>query len=364
MHWDLGRPATLADVASRAGVSPATVSRVLNGKVAVSRTARERVERAIQELEYVVNGHARALAAAASEVIGVIVGDMSDPFFAHIVAGVQDQTFLAHQLALVCSTGGDPQREIGQLEHLRRLRARGVVLVGGAIHDNAHQQELTRQLTGFLRRGATVVLCGRPPIPDLPGATAITFDNTGGTMRLVEFLAGLGHRRIGYITGPPARSTTRERLQGFRIAARNHDPRLVAEGAFTRESGWLAGQQLARVKDITAIVAANDLMAAGVLAAVRARGRSIPEQVSVAGFDDIEFCQDTNPPLTTVRLPLREAGAQAGRIACGLDEPPPGGVVRLGAELVVRETTGRVRNDDNRNDDNREDDNRDDRVRG
>ncbi|MET0238107.1 MAG: LacI family DNA-binding transcriptional regulator [Kibdelosporangium sp.] len=343
MRGDLSRPATLADVASRAGVSPATVSRVLNGSTAVSPHTRALVERAIHELEYVVNGHARALAAAASEVIGVIVGDMSDPFFAHIVAGVQDQTFLADQLALVCSTGGDPLREIGQLEHLRRLRARGVILVGGAIRDDEHQLELTRQLAGFLRRGSQVVLCGRPPIPDLPEATAITFDNTGGTMRLIEYLAGLGHRRIGYITGPPPQSTTRERLHGFRIAARNHDPRLVAEGAFTRESGWLAGQKLLQDNDVTAIVAANDLMAAGALAAARAHGRAVPDQVSVAGFDDIEFCQDTHPPLTTVRLPLRESGATAGRIACGLEQPPEGGVIRLGADLVVRDTTGRVR---------------------
>lgn len=342
MRGDLSRPVTLADVASRAGVSPATVSRVLNGSTAVTPGTKALVERAVHELEYVVNGHARALAAAASDVIGVIVGDMSDPFFAHIVAGVQDQTFLAGQLALVCSTGGDPSREIGQLEQLRRLRAGGVILAGGAIRDAGHQLELSRRLTGFLRRGCRVVLCGRPPIPDLPQATAITFDNTGGTMRLVEYLAGLGHRRIGYITGPLAQSTSRERLHGFRISARDHDPALVAEGTFTRESGRLAGQKLLEHNGITAIVAANDLMAAGALAAVRADGRPVPEQVSVAGFDDIEFCQDTHPPLTTVRLPLRHAGATAGGIACGLAQPPAAGVIRLNADLVVRGTTGQV----------------------
>jgi LacI family transcriptional regulator, galactose operon repressor len=341
MRGDFGRPATLADVATRAGVSAATVSRVLNGSSVVSAATRARVERAINDLEYVVNGHARALAAAASEVIGVIVGDMSDPFFAHIVAGVQDQTFLAHQLALVCSTGGDPQREIGQLEHLRKLRARGVILIGGAMQESS--PELTRQLAGFVQRGSRVVLCGRPPVPQLPQACAITFDNTGGTMRLVEFLTGLGHQRIGYVTGPPLRSTTRERLHGFRLATHDHSPELFAEGAFTRESGWHASQELLQDRSITAIVAANDLMAAGALAAVRASGRAVPTHTSVAGFDDIEFCQDTHPPLTTVRLPLREAGAQAGRIACGLEEPPLDGVVRLGAELVVRDTTGPVR---------------------
>ncbi|CAM3301530.1 LacI family DNA-binding transcriptional regulator [Kibdelosporangium persicum] len=343
MRGDFVRPATLTDVANRAGVSAATVSRVLNRSNLVSRATRERVERAIHELEYVVNGHARALAAAASEVIGVIVGDMSDPFFAHIVAGVQDQTFLAGQLALVCSTGSDPLREIRQLEHLRRLRADGVILVGGSVRDADHQLTLTRLLSGFHNRGARVVLCGRPPIPDLPKASAITFDNTGGTMRLVEHLTALGHKRIGYITGPPLRSTSRERLHGYRIAARDHDPGLIEQGTFTRESGWLAGHKLLQRNDVTAIVAANDVMAAGALAAARASGRDVPGQVSVAGFDDIEFCQDTHPPLTTVRLPLREAGALAGRIACGLDEPPPTGVVRLGAELVVRDTTGPVR---------------------
>jgi LacI family transcriptional regulator len=339
MRGDSSRPATVTDVAIRAGVSAATVSRVLNRSALVSPATRERVEQAIRELEFVVNGHARALAAAASDVIGVIVGDMSDPFFAHIVAGVQDQTFLATQLALVCSTGGDPQREIGQLEHLRRLRARGVILAGGAIGGPEHQQELSRQLGGFIKRGAQVVLCGRPAIPDLPGASTITFDNTGGTVRLVEYLVGLGHRRIGYITGPPQRSTTRERLDGFRRATPDHDSRLVVEGAFTRESGWAAGEDLLQDPSITAIVAANDLMAAGALAAARAHGRPVPARVSVAGFDDIEICQDTYPPLTTVRVPLREAGARAGRIACGLDEPPTG-IVRLDTDLLVRHTTG------------------------
>ncbi|MFC0105384.1 LacI family DNA-binding transcriptional regulator [Kibdelosporangium aridum] len=343
MRGEFARPATLADVANRAGVSAATVSRVLNRSTLVARGTRERVEKAIHELQYVVNGHARALAAAASEVIGVVVGDMSDPFFAHIVAGVQDQTFLAGQLALVCSTGSDPMREIGQLEHLRRLRADGVILVGGSVRDAGHQRELTRLLGGFHNRGARIVLCGRPPIPDLPGACAITFDNTGGTLRLMEHLKALGHTRIGYVTGPPLRSTSTERLHGYQIAAPGHDPSLIEQGTFTRESGWAASRKLLLRNDITAIVAANDLMAAGALAAVRSAGLSVPESISVAGFDDIEFCQDTHPPLTTVRLPLREAGAMAGRIACGLDAAPPSGVIRLGADLVVRATTSRVK---------------------
>jgi LacI family transcriptional regulator len=299
----------------------------------------ERVERAGHEADFGTIGNAGALAAA--DVVGVIVADVADPFFAHIVAGVQDQTFQARQLALVCSTGGDPRREIAQLEHLRRLRARGIILAGGAISDPEHQQELSRRLGGFIKRGARVVLCGRPAIPDLPGAATIAFDNTGGTARLVQYLTGLGHRRIGYITGPPLRSTARERLDGFRLAAPDHDPGLVVEGAFTRESGWAAGQELLRDSSVTAIVAANDLMAAGALAATRAHGRPVPAQVSVAGFGDIDMCQDTYPPLTTVRVPLWEAGERAGRIACGLDEPPAG-IVRLDTELVVRDTTGQV----------------------
>ncbi len=306
MGGDFGRPVTTAEVTIGARAMPTTISDGIG-------------------------------------VIGVVVGDLADPFLAPIVAGVQDQMFLADHLALVCGTGGDPVREIGQLDRLRRLRARGVILIGGTIRDGEHQLELNRLLTGFLRRGTNVVFCGRPPIPRLRQASAITFDNTGGTMRLIEFLTGLGHRRIGYVTGPPLHSTTRERLHGFRAAALDHDPRLVIEGTFSWESGWSAGQELLRDNDITAIVAANDLMAAGALAAARTHGRSVPGQLSVGGFDDIEFCRDTQPPLTTVRLDLREAGVKAGQLACGIGVPPPTGVIRLGSDLVVRQTTSRVR---------------------
>lgn len=278
----------------------------------------------------------------ASGVIGVLVGDMSDPSCAQIIDGVQNQMFLADHLALVCNTGDDPLREIAQLEQLRRLRARGVILIGGTIRGQGHRLQLSRLLNGFLRRGADVVLCGRPSIPGLHQATTIAFDNTGGTIRLIEFLTGLGHRRIGYITGPPRHSATKERLRGFRTATRGHDPSLVVEGTFTWDSGWNAGQELLRRNDVTAIVAANDLMARGALAAARAFGRSVPGQVSIAGFEDTDFCRDTRPPLTTVRLPLQEAGTQAGRLACGLGQPPSTGMLWLGSDLVVRQTTGRV----------------------
>jgi LacI family transcriptional regulator len=293
-------------------------------------------------LEYVVNGHARALAASSSEVVGVIAGDLSDPYFAHVIAGVHDQAAAADHLALVCSTGGDPRREIGQLTQLRRMRASGVILIGGGLCDDAgHQEESRNQLAGLLRRGTRVVLCGRPPIAALPRASAIMFDDRGGATQLVEFLTGLGHRRIGYITGPLSQSAARERLRGFRTAARDHDPGLMAEGDLSRESGWLAAQQLLRHRGITAIVAANDLMAAGALMAARDLGRSVPVDLAVAGFGDVSVSQDTDPPLTTIRLPLREAGALAGRIACGVDDPVA--VTRLGAELVVRATTGPVK---------------------
>ncbi|ANN18324.1 hypothetical protein SD37_23595 [Amycolatopsis orientalis] len=278
--------------------------------------------------------------ATASGVIGVLVADLTDPFSARIIDGVQHQMFLADHLALVCSTGDDPLREIAQLDRLRRLRARGVILIGGTVRGLRHRLELSKLLKDFLRRGADVVLCGRPPLPGLHQASTITFDNVGGTIRLIEFLIGLGHRRIGYLTGPPRDPATRERLRGFRAATREHDPRLVVEGAFTWDSGWRASQELLRHNDVTAIVAANDLMARGALAAARALGKAVPGQLSVAGFGDAGFCRDTRPPLTTVRLPLQEAGAEAGRLACGIGAPPRTGVLRLGSELVVRRTTG------------------------
>lgn len=370
---------TLADVAARAGVSSATVSRVLNGNYPVAGSTRERVQRAVAELDYVVNGQARALAAATSDLVGVLVNDVADPFFGIIASALQAEVGVGAaepggKLTVVCNTGGSPEAELTYLTLLERQRAAGVVLTGGAVDSPAHTDSVTARLSRLAASGTRIVLCGRPPLT-LPGApgplTTLAFDNFGGARRLTEHLISLGHRRIGYVTGPAERSTTGDRLAGHRAALAAHglwprggagagggggggsredeedgtvpdadgDP-LTVHGGYDRDAGYDATLELLR-RDagVTAIVAANDTVALGVCAALRDRGLRIPADVSVAGFDDLPFSADASPALTTVRIPLQDAGARAGRLVMGRLAPPPGGVATIATELMVRGST-------------------------
>ena len=338
---------TLADVAARAGVSAATVSRVLNGNYPVAGATRARVLRVVDELQYVVNGNARALAAATSDLVGILVHDVADPFFGLIASGIQAETG-GDKLAVICNTGGSPERELNYLTLLQRQRAAGVVLTGGAVDDPDHAQAVANRLSRLTTAGTRVVLCGRPPLPEPTGGNgapitaAITFDNRGGARALAEHLISLGHRRIAYIMGPAHRTTTQQRLEGHHEALAAHgidgdNDKLTVHGDFERSSGYDAALELLRRDpELTAIVAANDTMALGACAALRERGLRIPADVSVAGFDDLPFSVDAVPALTTVRIPLYEAGTRAGRLVVGSQPAPPGGVATVRAELMVR----------------------------
>jgi LacI family transcriptional regulator len=348
--------ATLADVAQRAGVSTATVSRVLNGNYPVAAGTRKRVLRAVDELSYVVNAQARALAASTSDLVGILVNDVADPFFGLVASGIQAEVAEADLLPVICNTGGDPERELNYLTLLQRQRARGVVLTGGAHDDGRHLRAVAERAAHFASGGGRVVQCGRPPLAallpgeDSPQVTTVAFDNRGGARALTAHLIALGHTRIGYVSGPEHNTTTTARLKGHLRALDDHPEAeaasapLVVGGAFRRDSGYDgAAELLRRDPGLTAIVAANDSVALGVCAALRERELSIPGDVSVAGFDDLPFSLDTSPPLTTVRIPLTEAGRRAGRLLLGREAQPPGGVFTIHPELVARASTGAAR---------------------
>lgn len=345
---------TLADVAARAGVSPATVSRVLNGNYPVAAATRDRVLRAVDELDYVPNGPASSLAAATSDLVGILVNDIADPFFG-IMAGAAQSAIGeggagraggGEKLAVVCNTGGSPERELTYLTLLQRQRAAAVILTGGSLEDPEHLAATAAKLARLADGGTRVVLCGRPPVPGDATAATLAFDNRTGARRLTEHLLALGHRRIGYVAGPADRTTTRHRMEGHRaaLAAAGVPEGPAVHGRYDRPSGYEATAELLRLDpELTAVVAANDTVALGVCAALRDRGLAIPDDVSVAGFDDLPFSVDAAPALTTVRLPLHEAGARAGRLALGTEEAPPGGLATVPAELVVRGSTARPR---------------------
>jgi LacI family transcriptional regulator len=331
--------ATLADVAARAGVSSATVSRVLNGNYPVAENTRARVLTAVAELHYVVNAHARALAASTSDVIGVVVNDISDPFFGSMAAGVQAEAAQEDLLAVICSTAGSPQEELRYVRLLLRQRVRCIVLTGGHQEDPGYLRELAELLRHAADAGTAVVLCGRPTVPETD-AVALDFDDHWGAREATRHLLGLGHRRIACVQGPAGNSTARARLAGYREAmtAAGLEPQ-ITPGGFDRESGREAALRLlAGESRPTAVLAANDLAAFGVLAAARDHGLRVPDDLSVIGYDDIAFAADAFPALTTVRLPLVEAGSRAGRVAAGLVPTAGGTVHTLRPEVILRDS--------------------------
>ncbi|MCF3123932.1 LacI family DNA-binding transcriptional regulator [Streptomyces arenae] len=345
------RRTTVLDVAARAGVSSATVSRVLNGNYPVARATRDRVDAAVAELGYVVNAHARALAGTSSRTVGIIVHDVVDPFFAHIARGVERAASEAGRLCMVCCTHGDPRRELAFVDLLHEQRADAVVLVGGAHQDRAYAREVARRARSLHSGGARLVLCGRPSVGrDVP-TLSVEYDNEGGAFALTDHLLAQGHERILYLGGPARLSTTHDRLAGHRRALELRGaaapPELVHTGAFSPAFGHQRlAHLLASGPEFSAVFAANDMVAIGALRALEEAGLRIPDDVSLVGYDDVPAAATLRPRLTTVRVPLEEMGREAVRIAVPDTEsdawrPTAGGGVRLGTHIVVRDSVAR-----------------------
>ncbi|MBL1119706.1 LacI family DNA-binding transcriptional regulator [Streptomyces sp. 110] len=347
------RRATVVDVAQRAGVSTATVSRVMNRNYPVAAATRERVEAAMRELGYVVNAHARALAGTSARTVGIIVSELIDPFYAYIARGVEREATDGDRLCLVCCTQGDPQRELAFIELMHERRADAVVLVGGSVEDRAYKAELARRARELDAGGSKLVLCGRPSLGDGVPTVGVEYDNEGGAFAITDHLITQGHERILYLGGPPGLSTARDRLAGHRRALElrgiARDRELEQPGAFSRAFGYRRMTELLREGlEFTAVFAANDIVAAGAAQALEEAGVRIPLDMSLVGYDDIPVAQDLRPRLTTVRIPLEEMGRQAVRVALnGGDEDdwraPTTGTLRLGTHIVVRESVAAPR---------------------
>jgi LacI family transcriptional regulator len=328
--------ATLADVARRAGVSSATASRIINGSSKpVTDGLRERVLAAVDELQYVPNAHAQLLARSHRSAVGVVVHDVSDPYFAEITRGLQRIATEHNRLVMICNSYRDPERELEYIELLRAHQAAAIILAGSGYHDDAFAKRLDGKLAVYEQTGGRVAVIGRHE----HRGDAIMPDNEQGGFLIGEHLYGLGHTEIGVIAGPKNLTTTTDRLNGVKRAARRQGRRIVARrivyADFSRDGGADAtAALLATHPGLTAIAALNDSMAVGALAHLR----TVPRRISVTGFDDMPIARDVTPALTTVRLPLTEMGARAMTLV--LDENrTEARVEQVGAQLVPREST-------------------------
>ncbi|MGC5030837.1 LacI family DNA-binding transcriptional regulator [Micromonospora sp. DT229] len=333
--------ATLSDVARRAGVSPATASRVINGSSKpVTDELRERVLRAVAELQYVPNAHAQLLARSHRGAVGVIVHDVSDPYFSEITRGLQRVATDQGRLLMICNSYRDPDRELEYVELLRGQQVAAIILAGSGYHDPEFTTLLNGKLAAYEAGGGRVAVIGRHE----HSGDAVMPDNRAGARLLGQEICRLGHRHIGVVAGPRVLTTTTDRLTGLREALAEHGrqlpEQLVRYADFDRDSGAEATAALLDAEPtLTAIAALNDSMAIGALSVLRSRSIAVPDQVSVFGFDDMPMARDVTPALTTIRLPLVEMGARAMALALDPGSAEPR-VESLAAELVRRDSSG------------------------
>jgi LacI family transcriptional regulator len=346
---------TLQDVADRAGVSLTTASRVVNeGSRRVGQKFVDRVNRAVAELGYTANLQARAVATGQSTMLGVIVHDIADPYFSSITAGLIEVAAAQQLLVCMSSTpvggmagaggaagGGGRAVEVAERDYvalMRAQRARAVVLIGSRSDDAEATAALRAELAAFTGSGGRAACIGQ----DLLGVDTIQPENAAGAEALAAALAALGHRSFAVLAGPRGLLTARDRVDGFRagLAAWSVplDPARVVHGAFTRDGGYEAMSTILAAGEPLpgCVFAVTDVMAVGALARLRASGISVPGDIAVAGFDDIHTLRDVYPPLTTVRLPLK----QMGEMAAGLVLSGEGRrIMPVPGEVILRDST-------------------------
>jgi LacI family transcriptional regulator len=332
------------DVAERAKVSPATASRVLSGgDYPVRAETRARVLQAAAELNFQPNRLARALVTARTSTIGAIVHDISDPYFGEIVRGLEDAARLHGYQLFVCSSDRDAHRELEYVRALLSYRVDGLVFAGGGIEVDEYKRELRKTLDEFRASGGAVVMLA----PNAYKTQSVLPDNEGGARLLTRHLIGLGHKIIAFISGPEHLLTSEIRLRGHRAELEESglvfDPELVETGRFTAEGGAKAiAQLLERRSDITAVFASSDLMAFGVLSELAARSIRVPDDVSVAGFDDVRPAAYAGVPLTTVAVPMQQLGAEGARVLLEVLEGKRPRSRVLPVDLVERRSTAEV----------------------
>lgn len=327
---------TIVDVAREAGVSYSTVSRVVNNYEYVKPETREKVLTAMMRLGYVVNQQARSLRGGLSHVVGLLVPDVGNNYIGAIIRGI-DAELAANQYDLMLyTTHRQKTRESTYVATITRGMADGLLLL---LPTNVEAYMASLQQQQFPH-----VLIDYQAV-DNQFTSTVQSTNYEGAYAATSYLIELGHRRIGYIIGLQEMQCSLDRLDGYRAALKDYgieyDARLVQEGDFFRSQGYEAARRLLQLdQPPTAIFAANDLSAFGVIEAVRNGGLSVPEDVSVVGFDDIWEAEQVHPGLTTVRQPLEEMGRLAAQILLNRLEDPdlPGRRVELPTELVIRDS--------------------------
>jgi len=305
------RPVTMRQIAELAGVSIGTVSHVINETAAVRPKLRDRVLEAIHSLGYQPSALARGLRRNQTNMLGMVIPDITNPFFPGVVRGVEDVAFKRSFRVILCNADNDPSKEASYVRELRSYHIAGLLIIPAASADSAIH------LRAYASASVPVVCIDR--VPEGWKGDAVLVANEEGSYSVTRHMIQMGHRRLAVITGPLKLNNAAERLKGFTRALQEAhlavDPEFVQEARFDTPSGYQAAVRLLRMLPRpTAIFASNDLMAFGALQATRELGLRCPEDVSIAGFDSLEFSSLTDPSLTSVYQPGYQLGATAARL--------------------------------------------------
>jgi len=332
--------ARIKEVARLASVSTATVSRALATPDQVSPETRARVMDAVAKVGYVPNPAARSLRSQKTHMVLVVLPDLGNIFFSQVLRGIEEELFAAGFGMIIGNLDGSPEKEARFAAFAMTGQVDGVLLLNGHLFRQLGEPSQSPSRLGV----PMVALCEAIEEADIP---QIEVDNREAACRMTRYLAGLGHRDIGYICGPAGNVLEKERFRGYRDGLAEtgsmFDPSFVWAGDYRLESGALVGQQLlVSARRPTAVFCSNDEMAMGLIRALASGGLGVPEDISVAGFDDIEFAEMASPALTTIRQPRRELGRQgAAALLELLHGRQPAPRIRLETELVERASTAR-----------------------
>lgn len=330
--------AGIKDVAEKAGVSVATVSRVINHNPNVKKHLRQRVLQAIEEMGYLPSGIARSMRNQSVPVVGLIISDIQNPFFTSLVRAVEDVALENDYTVLLCNSDEDPQKEQLYIDVLARERIAGIIIIPS--HENCCQS--------LKKLKVPVVLVDRK-LKSLK-CDSVVLDNVCGAKEAIDHLIEMGHRRIGFVGAPLNVSVGFERFTGYQAALKDHgipiNETLIQIGNFKEEGGFQATKKLLEQDPRpTAIFSVNNLMTMGALKAIYEMNLKIPDDISIIGFDDMPWLSLINPPLTAIRQPVYEIGAEAARLLFSrineeIENPPIHLVLK--PELIVRGSTTRI----------------------
>jgi LacI family transcriptional regulator len=341
------RPPTIRDVARLAGVSTATVSRILSGTGEARPDTQARVLAAVQELDYRPSGVARSLKLGSTRTIGLIVTDILNPYFPELIRAIEDAAQARDLAIMLCNGQEDADREATYLELLSERRVDGIIVASGSLSERHGH---------WLRSAPIPVVLVNCRLADGSRPAALT-DNVKAARLATEHLLALGHRRLGHITGRPTDAATDDRLAGVRAAISSaglpRDALVVVEGNGHVTGGVRGMGKLLATHGVTGVICYNDLTAIGALRAIRDHGMDVPSDVSVVGFDDIDLASLVDPPLTTVAQDTETMGRWAvehlveilglsHEQAPGSAAPPDAGLLLLPGTLRIRESSGPV----------------------